>query len=522
MPVSIGTTAEITAQNITNFETRLGQTIPINDKAFINVLSAIEGGLATLHNKYAVDRILQTLALTATEEDLDRIGINYGVFRVASVSSVALINQPAAIATSIPVSIAYVSDSNSIRYINNATVVAGGAGADLEVVCEVAGADGNLTAGDTLTIERQVAGITSTTAAYTSTVTTGIDRESDEVYRRRVLQEIRTVGGGGNGVDYRTWSEALAAVYRTFPFSGAPVTFTKKLKDGDMELSTVANWEAGNSASLQKSAAAPHGGTYALLISDAGFSDPYAYQYSLEKGRDYTVSGWARSVTGGATPVVKDGTTVLWTGTTSMLYQYFSVLFIAANTDLRFGSVTAGDSSTYFDDCTLEVVDSLPGDRTIYVEVLPAIDADGIPTQLVLDAVRTLLTTDPVTGKARMVLGTTDEKMFVEPIVRSELDVEITGLVVDSAQLVALKASLDTGVDQYFRTVSPFVTGVDSALDRSDVITGIVLSEVVQDILNAYSASAEEIAFNKVGSPATTRYQIAENETAKLGTITYV
>lgn len=523
MPVVIPTTAEIAATNVANFEASLGQTVPLNDKAFYRVLSAIEAGLSTANYKHAVDRIAQTLALTATGEDLDRIGSNYGVERKAAVASVAEINQPAANGTSIPVSLDYVGDSNGLRYINNATVVAGGGlGADLQVVCEVPGADGNLTAGDTLTIGRQIAGITSTTATFTVTITEGIDRESDETYRRRVLQEIRTVGGGGNAVDYRTWGEAVTEVFRVFPFSGAPVTYTKKLKDGDMEFADTSYWEAGNSATLTKSAFFPHGGSRALDIARNGVNLPYAFQYSLEVNRDYTFAGYARG-DGSAAPSVSHGATVLWTGTTSTSWQTISVSFTAADTELRLASdATAGTDSVAFDDCLLTVTDSLPGDRVVYVEVLPAVDADGIPDQSHLDDVRDELNTDPLTSQARMVLGTTDEKLFVEPIVRSTFDVEITGLVVDASQETALKTSLDTGVDEYFRSVAPFVTGVDSALDRSDEITGIKLSEIIQDVLNAYGATAEVITFEKSGSPSVTRYTLAENETAKLGTITYV
>lgn len=524
MPVVIPTTSEIAAQNVANFEASLGQSVPLNDKAFYRVLSAIEAGLSTANYKHAVDRIAQTLALTATGDDLDRIGSNYGVERKSAIAAVIEINQPAANGTSIPVSLDYVGDSNGIRYINNATVVAGGGlGADLECTCEIPGADGNLTAGDTLTIGRQIAGITSTTATFTTAVTEGVDRESDEVYRRRVLQEIRTVGGGGNAVDYRTWSEAVTEVFRTFPFSGAPVAPTHKLKDGDMEELAASYWTAGNDATLSKSVSSPQSGLRSLLITYNGTNLPYAYQYSLEVNRDYRLRGYARGDTVAA-PSLQDGSTVLWTGTTSATWQPFDVTFTASSTQLNLYSdaVNPAGGAVNFDTMTLDVQDSLPGDRVVYVEVLPAVDADGIPDQTHLDDVRTALTTDPLTSQARMVLGTTDEKLFVEPIIRSSFDVEITGLVVDATQETALKTSLDTGVDEYLRSVAPFVTGVDSAIDRNDEITGIKLSEVIQDILAAYGATADVITFEITGGSPVTRYTLDENETAKLGTITYV
>ena len=523
MPVTIPTTAEIAAINVANFEASLGQTIPLNDKAFYRVLSAIEAGLATANYKHAVDRIAQTLALTATGKDLDRIGYNYNVERKAAVASVLIINQPATAGSTIPAGLDYRGNSNGLRYINAATVVAGiGIGADLQVTCETPGEDGDLKAGRELTIGRQIAGITSTTAAAVSVVVEGIDRESDEAYRRRVLLEIRTVGGGGNAVDYRTWSEVVIEVSRVFPFSGAPIAATKKLKDGDMEYGDSSYWSPGNSATLVKSAAAPQEGALSLLVIRNGVNYPYAFQYPLEINRDYSLSGYAHG-DGVAAPSVSHGSTVLWTGTASPSWQAFSVSFTALSTELRLASdAVAGSAFVTFDACALEVADSLPGDRVMYVEVLPTVDADGIPDQSHLDDVRTTLNTDPLTGQARMVLGTTDEKLFVEPIIRSTFDVEIAGLVVDAAQETALKSSLDSGVDEYFRSVAPFVTGVDSALDRSDEITGVKLSEVIQDILKAYGATAEGVTFEKTGNPLVTRYALAENETAKRGAITYV
>jgi uncharacterized phage protein gp47/JayE len=522
MAVNVPTTEQIAAQNVSNFEVSLGQTVPLNDKAFYRVLSAIEAGLSTAQYKHAIDRIAQVLALTATDEDLDRIGSNYGVDRKPAVANISTINQPATNGTSIPVSLDYVSDASGLRYINNATVVAGVSGADLEVTCELEGAAGNLTAGDTLTIGRQIAGITSTTATFVSTVTTGVDRESNESYRRRVLQEIRTVGGGGNAVDYRTWAEEVTSVFRAFPFSGAPVAGTHKLKDPDMEETTAAYWNSGNSATLSKTTTFPHSGQRSLEVTRNGVNIPYAYQDCLTLGREYTITGYARSDGAGdgggpPTPLLYNGSTLIWTGTTSALWQPFSVPITATDIQLRLASdATVGAPDVYFDDIAVLVTDSLPGDRVVYVEVFQSIEFDGLPDDAVLDAVRTSLNTDPDTGKARMVLGTTDEKLFVEPIIRSEFWVTITGLVVDPAQETALKSSLDTAADEYLRSVSPYVEGVDSAIDRNDVITGIKLSEVIQDTLNAFNASAESIVFNKDGEPTTTRYTMDENETAKL------
>lgn len=527
MAITVPTTAEIAAQNITNFETWFNQTVPLNDKAFLRVLAALQAGLSTSHYKYAVNRLVQNLALTATGDDLDRIGINYGVFRKPAVAAVIEIRHTGAAGTTIPATVNYTSDTSGLIYNVNASIVIPGSGIGIvEITAEEPGVAGNLTTNDTLTISRQIAGLNSTTATYESTITEGVDRETDTVYRRRVLQEIRTAGGGGNAVDHRTWAEEVTNTLRAFPFSGAPtIAPTKKLKDSDMEEPGTVRWASENSATLVKESSAPlvHSGSLSLKISRNGLNNPFAYQDPLEIGRDYTVSGYGYS-DGTARPVVYNGVgTVLWTGTTASAFQFFSVSFTAVTTQLGFGSdALSGTNFAIFDTCTLEVDESLPGDRVVYIESTTAFDPDGIPDQDLLDDVRDALNTDPDTGKTRMVLGTTDEKLFVEPIVRTSFDVEIDGLLVDAAQEADLKTSLDTGVDEYLRTVLPYVEGVDSVLDRNDVITSVKLSEIIQDILNSYSASAEGITFEVTGGSPVTRYTVAQNEEAKLGTITYV
>jgi len=444
------------------------------------------------------------------------------VYRKPAVAWVGTIDQPANNGVTIPITVDYVSDSSGIRYLVNTAAVAAGGSATVSVTAAEPGENGSLSASDTLTIGRQIAGITSTTATFDAEVTAGTDRETDAAYRRRILQEIRTVGGGGNSADYRTWAEVVTGVSRVFPFAGAPVDPSHKILDPDMEVTTTTFWTAGNSATLTKATGTPHGGSRCLRVAYNAVANPYAYQVALEIGRDYTLAGYARS-DGAIVPSVRDGASAtLWTGVAGAGWQAISASFTAQSNQMWFYAAAAGAGYCEFDDILLTVDDSLPGDRVVYVEATTAIHADGIPTEQLLEDVRTALNTDPDTSEDRMPLGPTDEKLFVEPITRSELDVEITGLVVDAAQDAACKLSLTAAVDEYFRSTAPFVTGLDSDLDRNDVITGVSLAEVIQGVLDVYCASAESITFELSGGAPTTRYTLDENETAKLGAITYV
>jgi hypothetical protein len=221
MALKIPTTKEATAQNVTTFETSVNQTVPLTPQAFLRVVSFIQAGSQTGLYKYAAERILQVFALTATDEDLDRIGAEYGVVRKPAIAAVLDLTQSALDGTEIDVLNKYIGDSNGVRYIPDAKYIAIDGAVTPRVTSQELGIAGNLNVGNGLTIESQVAGASSV-AIVTAIVNLGTERESNDEYRRRVLGEIRTVGGGGNAVDYRTWAEQTPGVFRAFPYSGRP------------------------------------------------------------------------------------------------------------------------------------------------------------------------------------------------------------------------------------------------------------------------------------------------------------
>lgn len=221
MALNVSTTKEIIAIILGRLETAIGQTAPASEKSFLRVLSTSLALMVTSLTKFAVERTRQNLAETATGKDLDDLGTNYGVTRRAGVAATVTLTTTGTNGVDVTPLLTYVSDFSGVRYVPTETVTVAGGVASFDAQAEITGEDSNLTAGDTLTIESQVAGL-SAASAYSATVTTGTDREDDTDYRRRVLTEIRTVGGGGNSADYRTWAEEVSDVQAAFPYSGRP------------------------------------------------------------------------------------------------------------------------------------------------------------------------------------------------------------------------------------------------------------------------------------------------------------
>jgi uncharacterized phage protein gp47/JayE len=171
--------------------------------------------------RLVIDRILQTFALTATGPGLDTIGINYRVIRKPAEAAVFAVTIPAADGTIIPIGTDFTGEANGLIYFSNTSSTAAGGIATFDVTAQSPGSSGNLDVANTLTIGTQIPGAESI-ATITAIVTIGADIETDDVYRERVLSEIRTEGGGGNAADYRKWGTGVAGVKRVYPYSGDP------------------------------------------------------------------------------------------------------------------------------------------------------------------------------------------------------------------------------------------------------------------------------------------------------------
>jgi hypothetical protein len=220
--MNIPPTIDIFEQNLARFEAQLNQTSPLNDKAFLKVVSAEEAILFTSLYKYGIFKAKQNLATTADEEGLTDLGNEYGVPRKSAVAAVLTAELPGTDPTVIPATRTFVGDSNGVRYSLDSSATTTGGIATLSLTAQDAGTTGDLIpAQDTLTIDTQVAGA-ETVATVTATQTTGADQENLEDWRTRILDVIRAPGGGGNAADYRNWSQEVAGVARAYPYAGDP------------------------------------------------------------------------------------------------------------------------------------------------------------------------------------------------------------------------------------------------------------------------------------------------------------
>ena len=221
MSFQIPTTQESFDQLLANIEARINQTSPLLARAFNRVISAALSLVVTGLYKFGAERAKQTLALTATGDDLDNIGADRGIIKKKALAAVVTADVTGTNGVNIPSTISWVAASNGLRYFAAADVVIAGGIATLSLTCEQTGVVGNLNNGETLAISAQIAGAT-TIATVTATTTTGADEEEQETYRSRILTAQRATTGGGNAADYRIWSEETVGVRRAYPYAGQP------------------------------------------------------------------------------------------------------------------------------------------------------------------------------------------------------------------------------------------------------------------------------------------------------------
>ncbi len=212
---------ELAAQFLSNFENKINQESPLNDKAFLRVVSGNQALFTAEIIKLAQSKSRANLALTAFGDELEKIGAEYGINKKPAVAAVLDISLPAADLTLIPQTVIFTGDSNGVQYRPDNQAIAGGGEALMTVTAGITGTDGNLTNGETLTVNSQIPGA-ETVATILSTDTFGVNEELEISYQRRVLTAARRRLGGYGFIDNRQWAEETPGVAAAYPFTGRP------------------------------------------------------------------------------------------------------------------------------------------------------------------------------------------------------------------------------------------------------------------------------------------------------------
>lgn len=162
------------------------------------------------------------------------------------------------------------------------------------------------------------------------------------------------------------------------------------------------------------------------------------------------------------------------------------------------------------------LAESSPPDRTVYVEAVVAIDPDGIAPGSLLDQVRDTITTDPATGLHRQPLGLTDETLFIVSIKRTGFFVEVRDLIMPLSLVAQAEQAVEDALTLFFTNLKSFVEGLDPDFERADLVTDLIISGVVDDVLSALGGSASGVGFGLTLGAFLPIYRLAPGELGKL------
>lgn len=216
MPFQRPTLTELIDRVSNDISSRLiGSEGAVLRRSLAGILARSEAGAVHLLYGYLDWIATQAMPDTAIDEYLDRwasIWLTEG--RKAAAFAGGVIPM-AGIDDSVIVAGTMIQRPDGVLYEVQADATIAGGTADVTVVCAVAGIDGNVAVGTRMTLLQPVAGVTSS-ALLVDAITGGVDIESNDRLRERLLIRIRMPPQGGAEYDYVNWALDVAGVTRAW------------------------------------------------------------------------------------------------------------------------------------------------------------------------------------------------------------------------------------------------------------------------------------------------------------------
>ena len=249
MPFERPTLAELIDRVRSDFRSRLSISGSLLRRAMADVVATVFAGAVHMLHGHLVYITEQLFADTADDAFLERIAGVYGLQKTAAAFATGSLDVTGTPGAVIPQFTIYVRDDGVTFEATLGTVLLGGTGT-LPVQCTEAGATGNMDAGETLELESPITGVDSTGTVDSDGLTGGVDEETVEELRTRLLLRLRTPPAGGSEQDYIAWTLAVAGVTRAWVYrheGGLGTVTVRFVRDNDVSIFP----DAGEVAAVQ-------------------------------------------------------------------------------------------------------------------------------------------------------------------------------------------------------------------------------------------------------------------------------
>lgn len=180
-------------------------------KAFGGAAHMLHGHLDYLSKQIFVD--------SADTVYLDRYASIYGLSRKPADYAIGQVVFTGTDGSVIPAG-TVLQRSDGIDYELDASGTVSGGSVSVAVTCLTAGEIGNADAATALTLGSPIAGVSSTANVDGDGLTGGLETETDEALRERILARIQDPPKGGAASDYEQWAVSVEGITRAFVFAG--------------------------------------------------------------------------------------------------------------------------------------------------------------------------------------------------------------------------------------------------------------------------------------------------------------
>lgn len=230
---------------IESFQEKFNNKLRLLPKSFIVILSKVLSVIFVLPYKVCGWFYLQLFPDTASFDRVNvmgislqplvKLGVNIGVGEPTSgqawegLVSATVVTEGQAITAGTQLK----SDVTGLMYVVSETVTTEGQSVNVPVYCVQSGSSGNLAQGDEIKFVSPL-GFIAQDAVVASTTKEGLDEETADHYRARVVNRYSTQPQGGALSDYRIWSYDAPGVLQTYPYNGED-------SPGDVEIYVAGN-----------------------------------------------------------------------------------------------------------------------------------------------------------------------------------------------------------------------------------------------------------------------------------------
>lgn len=199
-----------------DFSGRLLDGSTLLRRSVLAVLAKVWAGACHMLHSVLAWLYLQVFVDTAEDEYMERWAGVWNISRLPAVAAAGDVLFTGQSGTIIPAGTLLQDQTSGLRYaVADRSIIAEGR-VQARVVAVESGAAGNLAAGQPLRLLSPIAGVESVAVVQAGGLVGGVDVESDDALRARVLERLRQPPRGGSMADYVRWAKEVPGVTRAW------------------------------------------------------------------------------------------------------------------------------------------------------------------------------------------------------------------------------------------------------------------------------------------------------------------